>query len=148
MTDHRPQRFNNHTNTWPITGYNDSTMTINSWAEVTSWGSREAWYRVIGGLSWWQISLWHFRCLRRGKIDVITYKYVINHCLSFFFCLVYFLSFYLLFLVIPLVSSNLSYLYPWSCIVLRLSTKLNSKYYITILWQRNQNEQRDFFGWI
>jgi hypothetical protein len=26
----------------------------------------------------WQISLWHFRCLRMGKIDVITYKYVIN----------------------------------------------------------------------
>ena len=24
------------------------------------------------------ISLWHFRCLRMGKIDVITYKYVIN----------------------------------------------------------------------
>ena len=23
------------------------------------------------------ISLWHFRCLRMGKIDVITYKYVI-----------------------------------------------------------------------
>jgi hypothetical protein len=27
MTDHRPQRFNNHTNTWPITGHNDSTST-------------------------------------------------------------------------------------------------------------------------
>ena len=26
-----------------------------------------------------QISLWHFRCLRMGKIDVITYKYVINN---------------------------------------------------------------------
>jgi hypothetical protein len=26
------------------------------------------------------ISLWHFRCLRMGKIDVITYKYVINNC--------------------------------------------------------------------
>jgi hypothetical protein len=25
----------------------------------------------------WQISLWYFRCLRMGKIDVITYKYVI-----------------------------------------------------------------------
>jgi len=24
------------------------------------------------------ISLWYFRCLRMGKIDVITYKYVIN----------------------------------------------------------------------
>jgi len=24
------------------------------------------------------ISLWHFRCLSMGKIDVITYKYVIN----------------------------------------------------------------------
>ena len=24
------------------------------------------------------ISLWFFRCLRNGKIDVITYKYVIN----------------------------------------------------------------------
>jgi hypothetical protein len=23
MTDHRPQRFNKHTNTWPITGHND-----------------------------------------------------------------------------------------------------------------------------
>ena len=27
----------------------------------------------------WLISLWHFRCLRMGKIDVITYKYVINN---------------------------------------------------------------------
>jgi hypothetical protein len=52
--------------------------TINSWAEVTSWGSREAWYRVIRVLPRWQISLWHFRCLRMGKIDVITYKYVIT----------------------------------------------------------------------
>ena len=26
----------------------------------------------------WQISLWHFRCLRMGKIDVITYTYVIK----------------------------------------------------------------------
>ena len=52
--------------------------TINSWAEVTSWGSREAWYRVIRVLPRWQISLWHFRCLRKGKIDVITYKYVIK----------------------------------------------------------------------
>jgi hypothetical protein len=25
------------------------------------------------------ISLWHIRRLRMGKIDVITYKYVINH---------------------------------------------------------------------
>jgi hypothetical protein len=50
----------------------------NSWAEVTSWGSREAWYRVIRVLPRWQISLWHFRCLCMGKIDVITYKYVIN----------------------------------------------------------------------
>jgi hypothetical protein len=25
----------------------------------------------------WQMSLWYFRCLRMGKIDVITYKYVI-----------------------------------------------------------------------
>jgi hypothetical protein len=24
---HRPQRFNKHTNTWPISGYNDSTST-------------------------------------------------------------------------------------------------------------------------
>ena len=40
--------------------------TINSWAEVTSWGSREAWYRVIRVLP------------RMGKIDVITYKYVIK----------------------------------------------------------------------
>ena len=49
-----------------------------SWAEVTSWGSREAWYCVIRVLPRWQISLWHFRCLRMGKIGVITYKYVIN----------------------------------------------------------------------
>jgi hypothetical protein len=27
MPDHRPQRFNNHTNTWPIVGHNDSTIT-------------------------------------------------------------------------------------------------------------------------
>jgi hypothetical protein len=27
----------------------------------------------------WQISLWHFRCSRMGKIDVITYKYVIKN---------------------------------------------------------------------
>jgi hypothetical protein len=27
MTDHRPQRFNNHTNTWPITDHNVSTST-------------------------------------------------------------------------------------------------------------------------
>jgi hypothetical protein len=27
MTDNRPQRFNKHTNTWPITGHNDSTST-------------------------------------------------------------------------------------------------------------------------
>jgi type III secretory pathway component EscS len=27
MTVHRPQRFNKHTNTWPITGHNDSTST-------------------------------------------------------------------------------------------------------------------------
>jgi len=46
--------------------------TINSWA-VTSWGSREARYRVIRILPRWQISLWHFRCLRMGKIYVITY---------------------------------------------------------------------------
>ena len=52
--------------------------TINSWAEVTSWGSRETWYRVIRGLPRWQILLWHFRCLCMGKIDVITYKYVIK----------------------------------------------------------------------
>ena len=51
--------------------------TINSSAEVTSWGSQEAWYRVIRALPRWQISLWHFRCLRMGKIDVITYKYAI-----------------------------------------------------------------------
>jgi hypothetical protein len=44
---------------------------------VTSWGSREAWYRVIRVLPRWQISLWHFWCLCMGKIDVITYKYVI-----------------------------------------------------------------------
>jgi hypothetical protein len=53
--------------------------TINSWGEVTSWGSREAWYRVIRVLPRWQISLWHFRCLRMVKIDVITYKYMIKH---------------------------------------------------------------------
>ena len=52
--------------------------TIDSWAEVTSWGSREAWYRVIRVLPRWQISLWHLRCLRMGQIDVITDKYVIN----------------------------------------------------------------------
>jgi hypothetical protein len=52
--------------------------TINSWEEMTSWGSREAWYRVIRDLPRWQITLWHFRCLRMGKIDVITYKYVIK----------------------------------------------------------------------
>ena len=46
--------------------------TINSWEEVTSWGSREAWYRVIRVLPRWQISLWNFRCLRMDKIDVIT----------------------------------------------------------------------------
>ena len=45
---------------------------------VTSWGSREAWYRVIRVLPRWQISLWHFWCLCMGKIDVITYKYVIK----------------------------------------------------------------------
>jgi hypothetical protein len=54
--------------------------TIDSWAEVTSRGSREAWYRVIRILPQWQISLWHFRCLRMGKIDIITYKYVIITC--------------------------------------------------------------------
>ena len=53
---------------------------INSWAEVMSWGSREAWYRVIRVLRRWQISLWHFPGLRLGKIDVITYKYVIRCC--------------------------------------------------------------------
>jgi hypothetical protein len=42
------------------------------------WGSREACYRVIRVLPPCQISLWHFRCLCMGKIDVITYKYVIN----------------------------------------------------------------------
>ena len=52
-------------------------MPINSWAEVTSWGSREAWYCVIRVLPQWQISLRHFRCLHMGKIDVITFKYVI-----------------------------------------------------------------------
>ena len=31
-----------------------------------------------------QISLWHFRCLGMGKIDVITYKYVINVVIFFF----------------------------------------------------------------
>jgi len=61
-------------------------MTIDSWAKVTSWNLREAWYRVIrisppisaNGL----ISLRHFRYLSMGKIDVITYKYVI---MSFFY---------------------------------------------------------------
>ena len=53
--------------------------TIDSWAELTSWGSREACYRVIRVLPRWQISLWHFRCLRMGKIDVIAYKDVINN---------------------------------------------------------------------
>ena len=56
--------------------------TINSWAEVTTWGSRDAWYRVIRVLPRWQISLWQFRCLRMGKIDVITYKYVIKCILT------------------------------------------------------------------
>ena len=37
---------------------------------------REAWNRVIRVLPRWQISLWHFLCLRICKIDVITYKYV------------------------------------------------------------------------
>ena len=36
-------------------------------------------YHVIRVLPHGLISLWHFRCLRMGKIDVITYKYVINH---------------------------------------------------------------------
>jgi hypothetical protein len=43
------------------------------------------WYRVIRVLPRWQISLWHFRCLRMGQIDVITYKYVINTCITFHF---------------------------------------------------------------
>jgi len=55
--------------------------TIDSWMEVTSWCSREAWYRVIWVLhpisAHGLISLWHFRCLRMRKIAVITYKYVI-----------------------------------------------------------------------
>ena len=53
-----------------------SKTTIDSWAEVTSWGSREAGYRVIRVLPRWQISMCHFRCLRMGKIYVITYKYM------------------------------------------------------------------------
>jgi hypothetical protein len=28
------------------------------------------------------LSQWHFRCLRMGKIDVITYKYVIIYCIE------------------------------------------------------------------
>jgi hypothetical protein len=39
---------------------------------VTLWGSRETWYWCHG-----LISLWHFQCLHMGKIDVITFKYVI-----------------------------------------------------------------------
>ena len=51
--------------------------TIDIWAEVTSWWSRAACYRAIRVLPRCQISLWHFRCLRIGNIDVITSKYVI-----------------------------------------------------------------------
>jgi hypothetical protein len=37
MTVHRPQRFNKHTNTWPIRGKNDSTRTqINDWSQATT----------------------------------------------------------------------------------------------------------------
>jgi hypothetical protein len=86
LTSHRHQTYGYE---WSIsaseTPTNHSSLnvdifqtTINSWAEVTSWGSREAWYRVIRVLPRWQISLWHFWCLRMGKIDVIAYKYVIK----------------------------------------------------------------------
>jgi hypothetical protein len=50
--------------------------------ETTPISSREPWYRVIRVLPRWQISLWHFRCLRMGKMDVITFKYVINYKLN------------------------------------------------------------------
>jgi hypothetical protein len=43
--------------------------TTDSWVEVTPLGSRDGWYRVIRAL--------HFWCLRLGKIDVITCKYLI-----------------------------------------------------------------------
>ena len=51
--------------------------------KVMHWSiHRKAWYRVIRFLSRYLahglISLWHFRCLRIGKIDVITYTYVIK----------------------------------------------------------------------
>jgi len=52
--------------------------TIDSWAEVTSWGLISC-YQCFAPISAHEmISLWHFRYLRMGKIDVITYKYVIN----------------------------------------------------------------------
>ena len=95
---------------------------IDSWAEVTSWGSRGTWYRVyicpwvtriiqalsvsdslrllndrrernittgLFRLAHGVISLWDFRCLRMGKIDVITYKYVImiNNRLTDWICI-------------------------------------------------------------
>jgi hypothetical protein len=68
--------------------------TINSWAEVTSWGSRETWYRVFRVLPRWQTSLWHFRCLRMDKFDVIAYKYVINVVMRMTYCIICPLSIY------------------------------------------------------
>ena len=47
--------------------------TIDSWAEVTSYGSREAWHRVIRVLPRYLPMAW-YRC---GTSGVITYKYVI-----------------------------------------------------------------------
>ena len=43
--------------------------------QLTSWGSREACYRVIKVLPRWQLSLWHFRCLRMGKLTLLLINY-------------------------------------------------------------------------
>jgi hypothetical protein len=66
-----PHRHHAYRYEWSISAFETPTnlsslnvnifqTTIDRWTEVTSWSSREAWYRVIRVLPRWQISLWHF----------------------------------------------------------------------------------------
>jgi hypothetical protein len=72
-------------------------ITVLLWKKIMHWSIyRKTWYRVIRFLPRYRlISLWHFRCLPMGKIDVITevnfvlfnsmLKYVKNRLMHAFF---------------------------------------------------------------
>ena len=73
--------FNTELKITKLTSYTDNQL-------IWIWVINIGWGMITGLISCYQIfapisahgliSLWHFRCLRMGKIDVITYKYVIN----------------------------------------------------------------------